>query len=107
MHGFRLRGDILSPLLPKMYGPTSKTGHSRVQGPSTPRVVAVAIAHNHKGAGFDVPVHYGVARIVLDGLARDDAPFPNRAPPLDLDCCLAIRKAAHQLRSGRSDGAYC
>ena len=30
--------------------------------PSTLRVAAAAIAHNHKDVGFDVPVHRGVAR---------------------------------------------
>ena len=69
--------------------------------PSTLRVVAAAIARNHKDAGFDVPVHRGVARTVLDELTRDDAPGPIRALPLDLDCYLAIRKTAHQPRRGR------
>ena len=36
--------------------------------PSTLRVVAAAIARNHKDAGFDVPVDHGVARTVLDEL---------------------------------------
>ena len=69
--------------------------------PSTLRVAAAAIAHNHRHAGFDVPVHRGVARIVLDDLARDDAPGPVRALPLDLDCYLAMRKTARQPRWGR------
>ena len=69
--------------------------------PSTLRVVAAAIARNHKDAGLDVPVHYGVARTVLDELTRDDAPGPIRALPLDLDCYLAIRKTAHKPRWGR------
>ena len=68
---------------------------------STLRVVAAAIARNHKDAGFDVPVHHGVARAVLDELARDDAPGPSRALPLDLDCYLAIRKTAYKPRWGR------
>ena len=34
--------------------------------PSTLRVVAAAIARNHKDAGFDVPVDHSVARTVLD-----------------------------------------
>ena len=69
--------------------------------PSTLRVVAAAIACNHKEAGFDVPFHHDVARTVLDELTRDDAPGPIRALPLDLDCYLAIRKTAHQPRWGR------
>ena len=69
--------------------------------PSTLRVVAAAIARNHRDAGFDVPVHQGVARRVLDELARNDAPGPTRALPLDLDCYLTIRKTAHRPRWGR------
>ena len=69
--------------------------------PSTLRVVAAAIACNHRNAGFDVPVRHGVARIVLDELTRDDAPGPTRALPLDLECYLAIRKTARQPRWGR------
>ena len=69
--------------------------------PSTLRVVVAAIAHNHKDAGFDVPVHHGVARTVLDEVTKDDAPVPNRALPLDIDCYLAIRKTAHKPRWGR------
>ena len=69
--------------------------------PSTLRVVVAAIARNHKDAGFDVPVHHGVARTVLDELTRDDDPGPIRALPLDLDCYLAIRKTAHKPRWGR------
>ena len=69
--------------------------------PSTLKVAAAAIAHNHKDAGFDVPVHHRVARTILDELTRDDAPGPTRALPLDLDCYLAIRKTAHQPRRGR------
>ena len=69
--------------------------------PSTLRVAAFAIARNHEDAGFDVPVHHGVARTALDELTRDDAPVPVRALPLDLDCYLAIRKTAHQPRWGR------
>ena len=63
--------------------------------------VAAAIAHNHKDAGFDVPVRQGVARTVLDELTQDDSPGPTRALPLDLDCYLAIRKTANEPRSGR------
>ena len=69
--------------------------------PSTLRVVAAAIARNHKDAGFDVPVHHRVARTVLDELTQDDAPGPIRALPLDLDCYLAIRKTVHRPRWGR------
>ena len=69
--------------------------------PSTLRVVAAAIARNHKDAGFDAPVHHGVARTVLDELTRYEAPVPSRALPLDLDCYLAIRKTAHKPRWGR------
>ena len=63
--------------------------------PSTLRVVAAAIARNHTDAGFDVPVHHGVARTTLDELTQGEAPGPSRALPLDLDCYLAIRKTAH------------
>ena len=69
--------------------------------PSTLKVVAAAIARNHREAGFDVPIHHGVARTVLDELTRDDAPGPTRALPLDLECYLAIRKTARRPRSGR------
>ena len=69
--------------------------------PSTLRVAAFAIARNHRDAGFDVPVHRGVARAVLEELTQDDAPGPTRALPLDLDCYLAVRKTAHQPRWGR------
>ena len=54
--------------------------------PSTLRVVAFAIARNHRDAGFDAPIHRGVARTVLDELTRDEAPGPIRALPLNLDC---------------------
>ena len=69
--------------------------------PSTLRVAGFAIARNHRDAGFDVPVHRGVARTVLDELTRDYEPGPIRALPLDLDCYLAIRKTAHKPRWGR------
>ena len=69
--------------------------------PSTLRVAAAAIARSHKNAGFEVPVHHGVARTVLDKLTRDDVPGRSRALPLDLDCYLLIRKTAHEPRSGR------
>ena len=46
---------------------------------STLRVVAVAIARNHKDAGFDVPVHHYVARSVLDELTLGDSPEPSTA----------------------------
>ena len=68
---------------------------------STIKVVAAAIAHNHKNAGFDVPLRYGVARTVLDELTQNSSPGPTRALSLDLDCYLAIRKTAYEPRSGR------
>ena len=68
---------------------------------SSIKVVAIAIAYNHKDAGFDVPLRHGVARTVLDELTQDDSPGPTRALPLDLDCYLAIRKTANEQRSGR------
>ena len=68
---------------------------------STIKVVAAAIAHNHKDAGFDAPLLQGVARTVLEDLTQDDSPGPIRALPLDLDCYLAIRKTAYEPRSGR------
>ena len=69
--------------------------------PPTLRVAAFAIARNHRDAGFDAPIHRGVARTVLDDLTRDEAPGPTRTLPLDLDCYLAIRKTAHEPRWGR------
>ena len=69
--------------------------------PSTLRVAAFAIARNHRDAGFDVPIHRGIARTVLDELTRDEGPGPARALPLDLACYLAIRKTAHEPRWGR------
>ena len=68
---------------------------------STIRVVAAAITHNHRDAGFDVPLRHGPARTVLEELIQDDSPGPTRALPLDLDCYLAIRKTACEPRSGR------
>ena len=68
---------------------------------STIKVVAAAIAHNHKDAGFEVPLQHGVAKTVLDELTQDDSPGPIRTLPLDLDCYLAIRKTAYEPRSGR------
>ena len=62
---------------------------------SSIKVAAAAIAHNHKDAGFDVPLQRGVARTVLEQLTQDDSPGPTRALPLDLDCYLAIRKTAY------------
>ena len=53
--------------------------------PSTLRVV-VAIARNHRDAGFDVPLHQGAARTVLEELTQEDFPRPARALLLDLDC---------------------
>ena len=44
--------------------------------PSTLRVVAAAIARNHKDAGFDVPVDHGVARTMLDELTREEESNP-------------------------------
>ena len=68
---------------------------------STIKVVAAAIAHNHKDAGFDVPLRHGVARTVFEDLTQDDSPVPTRALPLDLDFYRAIRKTAYEPRSGR------
>ena len=53
---------------------------------STIKVAAAAIAHNHKNAGFDVPLRHGAARTVFDELTLDASPGPTRALPLDLDC---------------------
>ena len=69
--------------------------------PSTLRVAAAAIARNHRDAGFDEPVQHGVARTLLYEVTRGEAPGPTRALPLDLDCYVTIRKAAHKPRSGR------
>ena len=69
--------------------------------PSTLKVMAAAITRNHKEAGFDVSAQQGVARTVLDELTEDDSPGATRVLPLDLDCYLAIRKTAHESRSGR------
>ena len=75
---------------------TSKTGPETGARPSTLRVVAAAIALNHKVAGFDATFRYGAARAVLDKLTREEFPGPSRALPLDLDCYLAIRKTAQE-----------
>ena len=48
-----------------------------------------------------MPLQGSAARTVLDELTQDDAPAPARALPLDLDCYLAVRKTAHEPRSGR------
>ena len=69
--------------------------------PSTLRVVAAAIARNHRDAGFDVPIHRGAARTALEELTQGDSSRPARALALDLDCYLAIRKTAHRPRWGR------
>ena len=69
-HGHKLRGGAAYPLLPKMWRRTLKIGSETGARPSTLRVVVAAIARNHKDAGFDVPVHHGVARTVL---GRPDA----------------------------------
>ena len=71
---------------------------------STIKVAAAAIAHNHKDAGFAVPLRHGAARTVLEELTQDDFPGPTRALPLDLDCYLAIRKTAYEPRSGKGEG---
>ena len=84
-----------------MWPHISKTGRRLAPGPSTLRVVAAAIARNHRDAGFDVPLHQGTARAVLEELMQEDSPRPARALPLDLDCYLAIRKTAHRPRWGR------
>ena len=68
---------------------------------STLKVVAAAIARNHREAGFDSPFQGGVARSLLDDLSRGNPPSPTRALPLDLDCYLAISNAAQEPRSGR------
>ena len=68
---------------------------------STIKVVAAAIAQNHKDAGFDVPLRHGVARTVFEDLTQDDSPVPTRALPLDLDFYRAIRKTAYEPRNGR------
>ena len=49
--------------------------------PSTLRVVAAAIARNHRDAGFDAPIHRGAARTVLEELTQEDSPRPARAAP--------------------------
>ena len=63
--------------------------------------IAAAIAHNHRNAGFDVPLRHGAARTVLDELTRDTSPGSTRALPLDLDCYLAIGKTGYEPRGGR------
>ncbi len=68
---------------------------------STIKVVAAAIAHNHRDAGFDVPLRHGAARAALDELTQDDSPGPTRTLPLDLDCYLTIRKTAYEPRTSR------
>ena len=68
---------------------------------STIKVVAAALSHNQKEAGFDLPFRHGVARDVLEELNQDDSPGPTRALSLNLDCYLAIMQTACELRSGR------
>ena len=85
----------------RMLPHTSKNRAEAGARASTIKVVAAAIAHNHKDAGFDAPLQQGVARTVLEELTQDDSPGPIRALPLDLDCYLAIRKTAYEPRSGR------
>ncbi len=47
--------------------------------PSTLRVVAAAIARNHRNAGFDAPVHRGAARTTLEELTQEDSARPGRS----------------------------
>ena len=61
---------------------------------------ATAIERNRRDAGFDIPVHHGVARTVLDELTRNDTPAPTGELPFNLDCYLAIRRTAHKPRWG-------
>ena len=61
------------------------------------------IAREYEEAGFDVPVHHGLAWTVLDKSARDDVPGRSRALPLGSYCYLAIRKTAHQPGWGRGE----
>ena len=74
--------------------------------PSTLRVAAAAIARNHKDAGLDVPVHHGVARLVLDELTQNESPGPSRALPLDSDSYLVLRKTAQDPRPGRGAAVW-
>ena len=89
------------PAAPEDVAAYLRTGRKQGARASTIKVVAAAIAHNHKDAGFDAPLLQGVARTVLEELTQDDSPGPIRALPLDLDCYLAIRKTAYEPRSGR------
>ena len=100
-HGHKRRGRRCLPASPEDVAAYLEDRSETGARPSTLRVVAAAIARNHKDAGFDAPVHQGVARTVLDDLTQDDAPGASRALPLDLGCYLAIRKTASEPRWGR------
>ena len=102
-------GEMFAARLPRRCGAHLKDKSEMGARPSTLRLAEVAIACNHKNAGFDVPVHHGVAWSVLDELTREDVPGSSRALPLDMDCYLSITKTADQLGSGRGwpDGAHC
>ena len=99
--GPRRQAGVLCPRHPRMSRATLSTGWEAGARASTIKVVAAAIAHNHKDAGFDVPLRHGVARTVFEDLTQDDSPVPTRALPLDLDFYRAIRKTAYEPRSGR------
>ena len=68
--GPRRRVGVLCPLHPEDVAAYLEDRSGSGARPSTLRVAAFAIARNHRDAGFDVPVHRGVA---LDGAGRADA----------------------------------
>ena len=69
--------------------------------PSTLRVVAAAIARNHRDAGFDVPVQHSVARSLLYEMTRDDAPRPSRALLLGLGLLSRHQENSAQTALGK------
>ena len=78
--------------------------HNRLEKGARPSALceaAAAIARDHKNTVLDVPVHHGVAQIMLDELTQDESPGRSRALPLDMECYLAIRKTAHEPRTGK------
>ena len=87
-------GRCSLPASPEDVAAYLKDRSETVARPSTLRVVAAAIARNHKDAGFDVPVHDYVARSVLGELTRGGR--VERA-------ASARRRRAYRYRDDRSD----
>ena len=71
--GPRRQAGVLCPRHPRMSRATLSTGWEAGARASTIKVVAAAIAHNHKDAGFDVPLRHGVARSLAGNLDSPQA----------------------------------